>query len=97
MDTISSEFYDNSMLLFKEMRKLSFFLKMALLFFVYLFSNYVFDRIDHEDLIRTFHEHPYINIQLPNNTTFKLLITLFMIVSSHFIYRTLIKPIVYPK
>ncbi len=96
MENSSSEFYDNSKLLFSEMIKLSFLLKIILLFFVYLFSNYVFDRIDNEDLIRTFAQSPYTTIQLPNNTTFKILITIGMVIFSHFIYKVAIKPFVYP-
>jgi hypothetical protein len=53
--------------------------------------------MNHEDLIRTFAENPNITIQLPNNTTFKLLITIGMIISSHFVYKTILKPFIYPK
>ena len=75
----------------------SFLIKMIILFCVYLFSNYVFDRINHEDLTRTFAENPNITIQLPNNTTFKIIITIGMIVLSHFIYKNILKPFIYPK
>ncbi len=96
MGYVSSEIYENSKLLFKEMYNKSFALKMLILFIVYLFSNYIFDRINHEDLIRTFAENPNITIELPNNTTFKMLITIGMVVISHFIYSTIIKPFIYP-
>ena len=93
---VSSEIYQNSKLLFNEMSNTSFLLKMIILFCVYLFSNYIFDRINNEDLIRTFAENPNINIQLPNNTTFKMLITIGMIILSHFIYKFALKPFIYP-
>lgn len=96
MGEVSSEIFENSKLLFKEMGNFSFLLKIIILFIVYLFSNYIFDRINNEDLIRTFAENPTINIQLPNNTTFKMLITICMIISSHFIYNFLVKPFIYP-
>lgn len=94
---VSSEVYGNSKLLLMEMGNVRFLIKMIILFIVYLFSNYIFDRINHEDLIRTFEENPNMTIELPNNTTFKILISIFMIILSHFIYRNTIKPFVYPK
>jgi len=97
MGEVSSEIYENSKLLYKEMYNKSFLIKMIILFCVYLFSNYVFDRINHEDLIRTFAENPNITIRLPNNTTFKIIITIGMIVLSHFIYKNILKPFIYPK
>lgn len=97
MGEVSSEIYENSKLLYKEMYNKSFLIKMIILFCVYLFSNYVFDRINHEDLTRTFAENPNITIQLPNNTTFKIIITIGMIVLSHFIYKNILKPFIYPK
>ena len=96
MGYVSSEIYENSKLLYKEMYNKSFFLKMIILFCIYLFSNYLFDRINHEDLIRTFAENPNITIQLPNNTTFKILITIGMVIFSHFIYKAILKPFIYP-
>jgi hypothetical protein len=53
MGEVSSEIFENSKLLFKEMGNFSFLLKIIILFIVYLFSNYIFDRINNEDLIRT--------------------------------------------
>ena len=97
MGEVSSEIYENSKLLYKEMYNKSFLIKMIILFCVYFFSNYVFDRINHEDLIRTFAENPNITIRLPNNTTFKIIITIVMIVLSHFIYKNILKPFIYPK
>lgn len=96
MGYVSSEIYENSKLLYKEMYNKSFALKMIILLIVYLFSNYIFDRINHEDLIRTFAENPNITIELPNNTTFKMLITIGMIIISHFIYAAILKPFIYP-
>jgi hypothetical protein len=96
MDNLSNQIYENSTMLLKEAAKKKFFLKILLLFSIYLISNYIFDRIDHEDLLRTFHDKPYIYIKLPNNTTFKLAITLLMIIISHFVYKYILKPIVYP-
>jgi hypothetical protein len=96
MDKLSVELYENSKLILKEASQKFFLLKIILLFGIYLISNYIFDRIDHEDLLRTFHNKPYISIKFPNNTTFKIIITLLMIIFSHYIYRYLLKPIVYP-
>jgi len=96
MGYVSSEIYENSKLLYKEMYNKRFLVKMIILFVVYLFSNYIFDRINHEDLTRTFAENPNIIIELPNNTTFKMLITFAMIILSHFVYLIFIKPFAYP-
>ncbi len=97
MSEVSSEIFENSKKLFKESSNVIFYLKMLILFCIYLFSNYIFDRIDHEDLLRTFHDNPDITIKLPNNTTFKIIITILMIVLSHWFYKYLVKPLVYPK
>lgn len=97
MSEVSSEIFENSKKLFQESSNIIFYLKMLILFCIYLFSNYIFDRIDHEDLLRTFHDDPDITIKLPNNTTFKIIITLLMITTSHWVYKYLLKPIVYPK
>jgi hypothetical protein len=97
MSEVSSEIFENSKKLFKESSNIIFYIKMLILFCIYLFSNYIFDRIDHEDLLRTFHDDPDITIKLPNNTTFKMIITLLMVVTSHWVYKNLLKPIVYPK
>jgi hypothetical protein len=95
MNDLSSEIYENSKILIKEASQKKFLLKILLLFGIYLLSNYIFDRIDREDLIRTFHDKPFITIRLPNNTTFKVIITLIMIVLSHWVYKIVIKPIIY--
>jgi hypothetical protein len=97
MSEVSSEIFENSKKLFKESSNIIFYIKMLILFCIYLFSNYIFDRIDHEDLLRTFHDDPDITIKLPNNTTFKIIITLLMVITSHWVYKNLLKPIVYPK
>lgn len=97
MSEVSSEIYENSKLLFVESYKESFYIKILILFCVYLFSNYIFDRIDHEDLTRTFHDKPNITIELPNNTTFKFIITIILIFTSHWFYKNVLKQYVYPK
>ena len=51
MNDLSSEIYENSKLLVKEASQKKFLLKILVLFGLYLFSNYIFDRIDREDLI----------------------------------------------
>lgn len=96
MSEVSSEFYQNSKLLFNGMSNTGFLIKMIILFVVYLFINYIFDRINNEDFIRTFAENPNITIRLPNNTTFKILITIGMVIATHFIYKIALKPFVYP-
>jgi len=95
MEDLSSEIFENSKILVKEVYQKNFFLKLLLLFSLYLVTNYVFDRIDHEDLVRTFHSNPHINIKLPKNTTFKIIITLIMILLSHYVYKLFIKPFIY--
>jgi|LauGreDrversion4_2_1035121.scaffolds.fasta_scaffold391518_2 hypothetical protein len=97
MGYVSSEIYENSKLLFKERYNKFFLIKIVILFFVYMFSNYLFDRMDNEDLKRTFLENPHITIQIPNNITFKILITFGMIIISHFAYQKIVKPFIYPK
>ena len=94
---VSGQLLDNSKQLFKESSNVTFYLKILILFCIYLFSNYIFDRIDHEDLLRTFHDNPDIIIKLPNNTTFKIIITSLMVVISHWFYKYILKPAVYPK
>lgn len=95
MNDLYSEIYENSKILVKEACQKKFFFKIFLLFGIYLFSNYIFDRIDREDLIRTFHDKPFITIRLQNNTTFKVIITLIMIVLSHYVYKYILKPMLY--
>ena len=97
MSDVSNEIYEKSKLLFIESSKESFYFKILILFCVYLFSNYIFDRIDHEDLSRTFHDKPNIIIELPNNTTFKFIIIIILIVTSHWFYKNILKQYVYPK
>lgn len=82
-------------MLIKEAQQKKFLIKILILFCIYLFSNYLFDRIDREDLIRTFHDKPFITIRLPNNTTFKVIMSLIMIVLSHWVYKYVLKPILY--
>jgi hypothetical protein len=95
MNDLSTEIYENSKILIKEASNKKFILKILLLFCIYLFSNYIFDKIDREDLVRTFHDKPFITIRLSNNTTFKVIMTLIMIVLSHWFYKYLLKPALY--
>lgn len=97
MEQLSDELLENSKKVLNEIPQTKFLIKMLILFIMYLFANYIFDRIDHEELLRTFHDKPYITIKLPNNTTFKIIISFIMIWLSHWVYYYLLKPIVYPK
>ena len=94
---VSGQLIDNSKQLLKESSNVTFYLKILILFCIYLFSNYIFDRIDQEDLLRTFQDNPDIIIKLPNNTTFKIIITFLMVITSHLFYKYILKQIVYPK
>ena len=96
MSEVSSEIFENSKLLFLNSPKESFYFKLLILFCVYLFSNYIFDRINNEDLSRAFNEKQFITINLPNNITFKLIITIIMIITSYWFYKNILKPYVYP-
>jgi hypothetical protein len=87
----SKEFYGNLKTL-----KESFLNKIIILFCVYLFSNYMFDRIDHEELYGAFHEKPNITIQIPKNASFKIIITIILVITSQWVYKNIIKQHVYP-
>jgi hypothetical protein len=95
MSKISSEIYENSKLLFLKNAKESFYFKLFILFCVYLFSNYIFDRMNNEDLSKTFQDNKYITINLPNNVTFKLIITLILIITSSWFYNNILKKYIY--
>ncbi len=97
MSEVSSEIFENSKLLFLNSPKESFYFKLLILFCVYLFSNYIFDRINTEDLSRAFIEKQFISINLPNNITFRLIITIIMIITSQWFYKNILKPYVNPK
>jgi hypothetical protein len=86
----SNEIYGNLKTL-----KNSFLNKIIILFCVYLFSNYMFDRIDHDDLYGAFHEKPYITINIPKNATFKLILTIILVFTSQWVYRNIIKQHIY--
>jgi hypothetical protein len=90
---LTSEIYNNSKALVVDPLANKFYFKLLILFCIYLFSNYIFDLIDHDNLSQTFQSSPYINLKLPKNTTFQLLITLLMIIISHYVYKLLIKPV----
>ncbi len=96
LEEVSSEIYENGKLLINQIYNKSFLVKIIILFIIYLFSNYIFDLVDNKDLVRTFAESPYIVIKLPNNITFKILITFGMIISSHYVYKYALKPFIYP-
>ena len=91
---ISKEIYENSKLLFNKVQKESFYLKLLILFCIYLFSNYIFDKIDN-DLSRTFDNKKFITINLPNNTTFKIIITIVLITVSSWFYNNILKQYIY--
>jgi hypothetical protein len=93
MNDLSNEIYENGKILFKEAHRKKFLIKILILFCIYLFSNYLFDSIEKEDLIKTFNDKPFITIRLPNNTTFKIIISIIMIIISHWVYNYGIKPI----
>ena len=92
MLNIFNDFYENIKTL-----KESFFYKIIILFCIYLFSNYMFDRIDHDELYGVFHKKPFVSINIPKNATFKLIITFILIITSQWVYRNIIKQYVYPK
>ena len=94
--SVSKEFFENSKLLLKTLSKETFYFKIFILFVVYLFSNYMFDRLTNEDLSKTFYNRPTITIDISNNTTFKLIITIILIITSHWFYKNILKPYVYP-
>ena len=86
------ELFNNTKQFLKDDHYTSFIIKIIILFILYLVVNLVFDIITRNDLTKTFVENPYIVIHLPNNMTYKILISLFMIITSHFFYKYLIKP-----
>jgi hypothetical protein len=92
MTNITKEVLDNGRILLNETFNMSFTIKIIILFIIYLFSNYIIDRLNQEDLIRTFVENPNITIQIPNNVTFKILIRIIMIIASHYVYVLFIRP-----
>lgn len=91
---VPREIYENSKLLFHKNQKETFYAKLLLLFIIYLFSNYIFDKID-DDLSRTFQNKKFITINLPNNATFKLIITIILIVISGWFYNNVLKKYLY--
>lgn len=91
---IPKELLDNSKNVFSEILQFRFFIKLIILFILYLISNLIFDKINEDELKRIFEANPTLAIELPNNVIFKLLITLFMIIASNFIYKMFIKPLI---
>jgi len=77
--------------------KESFYHKIIILFCVYLFSNYVFDRINHDELHGAFHKEPFITFKIPKDIAFKIIISLILILSSQWVYRNILKQYVFPK
>ena len=95
MEKISTDVLDDTNIIFKEMTNKNFLNKMIILFIIYLFSNYIFDRINNEDLKKTFIHKPNIIIQIPNKIIINLLIAIGMIITSHIVYFSFIKQLVY--
>lgn len=91
---VSREIYENSKLIFQKTQKDSFYLKLLILFCVYLFSNFIFDKID-KDLSKTFHNKKFITINLPNNETFKVIITIVLIIISTWFYNSILKKYIF--
>lgn len=89
------EFIENSKILLRELRNKNFLFKIFVLFLLYLLANHFFERIEREDLSRVFNTKPYTTVVLSTNTTFKLLLTLLMIVTSYYFYNYLIVPNIY--
>jgi hypothetical protein len=92
---ISSQMLDNSKSVLSNIFQFWFFLKLISLFILYLITNFLFDRINTGELKPLFESdgnNKTLNIELPNNIIFKLLITIIMIISSSFIYTIFFKP-----
>lgn len=91
---IPKELLNNGKSVLSEIFQFRFFIKLIILFILYLISNLIFDKINEDELKRIFEANPTLAIELPNNVIFKLLITLFMIITSNFIYKIFIKPLI---
>jgi hypothetical protein len=91
---IPKELLNNGKSVFSEIFQFRFFIKLIILFILYLISNLIFDKINEDELKRIFENNPTLTIELPNNIIFKLLITLIMIITSNFIYLMFIKPLI---
>ena len=89
---ITKELFNNTKLFLKDARQFAFIIKIIILFVLYIIVNLIFDIITRDDLTKTFAENPYIEIHLPNNMTYKMVISIVMIITSHFFYKYLIKP-----
>ena len=92
---ISSQMLDNSKSVLSNIFQFWFFFKLISLFILYLITNFLFDRINTGELKPLFESdgnNKTLNIELPNNIIFKLLITIIMIISSSFIYTIFFKP-----
>jgi hypothetical protein len=95
MANITSKVMNNGTMLLNQALNKSFLIKILILFINYLISNYIIDRLNHENLIKTFVENPNITIDIPNNLTFKILIIISMITISHYTYVLFIKQYIY--
>ena len=91
---IPKELLNNGKSVLSEIFQFRFFIKLIILFILYLISNLIFDKINEDELKRIFENNPTLTIELPNNVIFKLVITLFMIITSNFIYKIFIKPLI---
>jgi len=94
--SIFIQLIDNSKLLLKTLSKKNFYFKIVILFIVYLFSNYMFDRMSNEDLSKIFYNKSNITIHISNNTTFKFIIIMILVITSNLFYKNILKPFVYP-
>jgi hypothetical protein len=92
---VSSQMLNNSKSVLANIFQFWFFFKLILLFILYLISNFLFDRINNGELRPIFESdgnNKTLNIELPNNVIFKLLITIIMIIITSFIYTIFLKP-----
>ena len=92
MPPLTKELFNNTKLFLRDAHQVGFIIKLIILFILYIIINFIFDIITRDDLTKTFAENPYIEIRLPNNMTYKMIISIIMIITSHFFYKYLIKP-----
>jgi hypothetical protein len=91
---IPKELLNNGKSVFSEIFQFRFFIKLVILFILYLITNLIFDLINEDELKPIFEENKTMAIELPNNIIFKFVITLIMIIASNFIYLMFIKPLI---
>jgi hypothetical protein len=91
---IPKELLNNGKSVFSGIFQFRFFIKLVILFILYLITNLIFDLINEDELKPIFEENKTMAIELPNNIIFKFVITLIMIIASNFIYLMFIKPLI---